>query len=149
MAEQYAVLPAPVKTHEVVEAVALLLSGGSGKPANLSVYEHRQPDNHADRFIVVREPQVLGGRRESQSRVDVVQVQVMVEIRSGVEPDPDKYLADAHAWAFTKIVGQAVSFTSGSAALKAERSMKPGPAAYDADTDTLYSTAEYLVVVKP
>jgi hypothetical protein len=150
MTELYEITPAPVKNTQVVTAFYNLLNGSSGKPSNMTGYKHRLPDSFADRAFVVRETIVIGGRRESGNRHDVIPMQVMGVLRYDVEADPDQYLTDFHAWAFSKTVGQTLSFASGSAPLKIARETKPGgTAAYDAERKFYYMTADYLVVVKP
>lgn len=145
----YAVTSPPVQSNEVVSAAAALLSGGAGKPSDLSIYEHRQPEDPGTNWGIVRELVEPGGRFESENRFDPVPVQVMFELLRTFQADPDAWLQDAHAWAFGLLVGQTLDVDSGASLLPIERRSRPSGAAYDADTDTFYSTAEYLAPMKP
>lgn len=145
----YETTPAPVQTDEVVSAVYALLNGGAGKPSDLSMYKQRVPSEPGDMWGVVREVIEPGGRFESENRFDPVPVQVMFELKEGVQDDPDGWLQDAHAWAFGLLVGQTLTLASGESLLPIERRYRPSAAAPDTDDKTFYSTATYLAPVTP
>lgn len=150
MTRLYDTTPPPVEADEVVKAVAALLSGGAGKPSDLTVYQYRQPAEPTTRsWCVVREPVQPGGRFESSNRFDVVPIQVVFELEKTAQSDPDAWLQDAHAWAFGLLVGQTLSLASGSSLTDIERRWRNCGTAYDADTESYYSAAVYLCPVKP
>ena len=145
----YSVIDPPVQSDEVVTAVHALLQNGAGKPSDLTIHKGRQPETLGGMWGIVREVVEPGGRFESENRFDLVPVQVMFEVKEGVQDDPDAWLQDAHNWAFGLLVGQTLSLSSGDSLLPIERRYRPSGAAYDAETFSFYSTATYLCPVTP
>lgn len=124
-------------------AVAL---GGAGRVYRL------QPGTQPDRFLVVRQRKPAGGRVQSLSRKDAPVVQVMSECTETLFTDfedIDEWHTYVQELVFKALVGQKPTLSNGDAVLPFERITVPSEAAYAADTESYYSTAEYQNVIGP
>lgn len=159
----YDTSPEPPQTYEVIDDLVSTLEADSGLSTALGtngqVFGQRKfleytndPDRALPgRLIVVREPVQPGGRPEGESRYDHMPVQIMAHVSELDEnvADIDKWLSEVHTAIHQVIVGTSPSVTQGAIELPIERRIKPSGAAYDAETQHWYSSAEYRLVLKP
>lgn len=142
----------PAQSYEAIETVASRLRldsplegglGGAGR-----IYAHRVPHDKADRYLVVREPVIPGGRPEGFTRVDALPIQIMAECHEG-HPNPDWWLSAIHARVYEVLTGLRLALDHGETLLPLVRRSRPSGAAYDADDHAYYSSAEYRTSLGP
>lgn len=142
----------PPQTYEAVERIAERLRsdatldsglGGAGR-----IFVHRAPAEKPDRYIVIREPVIPGGRPEHFTRVDAAPVQVMAECSEN-HPNPAWWLSAVHTRIYEVLSGRRLAIESGRVMLPIKRAVRPSGAAYDADDHAYYASAEYRVTLGP
>ncbi|HMB77132.1 MAG TPA: hypothetical protein VKN76_12080 [Kiloniellaceae bacterium] len=147
----------PAQGFEAVEAVVVLIQAISALTAKLGsasyVYAHRSPEppTVADgkwKRVVVRAPVLAQGYRVNVGKTKGQRIDVMVEIQEGVEK-PDTFLAQAHYLIYQNIVNQALTLTRGAPIGAIQPYSEPTAAGYDADSNSFYSTAGYVLAMMP
>jgi len=141
---------------ELCSATALqdLLDVADATEAEEVILKHRQrlgtstEDGLPDRFLVARELVESGGRVQSFSGVDPVQLQVMAECHAEM-PRVDEWHEDVHAAVNDALVGKKPSVTTGSAATPLRRARKPARPQWDATDQTFYSTSTFRATLRP
>jgi len=150
----YDISPAPPQTNEIIPLIAALLTadsnlttalGGSGQ-----VLQYRLPADMSGngwKRLLVREP-IRPPSREAIHNYRNFIFDIMIEVHEDV-PNPDQFLQAAHARVHTLLSGQTISPTKAEVALPVERRTLPTATAYDKGDHSYYSTAQYLLTLKP
>lgn len=159
----------PPSSREAVEAVAAALradervrqglGANSAEEAEARVMPHRQRlrmgmegaplDSLPERFLVVRELAVAGGRRRAPSLISMPGIQVMTECSEDL---PNLYLWHdrMHRTAIRPALLKAsLELGEGQLAACLYDESEASPPMRDADTETFYSTALYRLALAP
>jgi hypothetical protein len=97
---------------------------------------------------VVRQPVQAIGYRVNAGNTKGQRFDVMVEVQESVEK-PEQFLAQAHDLIYQALVGQALTLTRGTPIGTIQAYSEPTAAAYDADDNSFYSTAGYVLAMMP
>ncbi len=142
----------PAQGFEVVEAVTDLLKAitvvTDAIGSDSFVYSHRAPNPSGTHWkrAVVRAPIRCEGSRINVGKVKGFRFDVMFVVQEQVER-PDQFLAQAHDLTYEGLVGQSLTLTRGTAIGAIQPYSEATAAAYDADDNSFYSTAGYVIAL--